>query len=47
MPVEATASRNHVKLSWTDIEIDEDDSEAHLEEADAKRKEFPRSRSSS
>lgn len=43
MPVEALVLRNHVKLSWTDIEVDEDDSKAHPKEVDAEREEFPRS----
>ena len=38
MPLEAIASRNHVKLPRTDIEVDEDDSEAHPAEVDAERK---------
>jgi hypothetical protein len=39
MPVEALR-RHNVKLSRTDIEVDKDDSKAHPEKADAKRKEF-------
>ena len=44
MPVEALSRRNHDELPWTTyIEVVEDDSEAHSEEVDAKRKEFARS----